>query len=134
MKPTPRPSGPPNLIIACANCGFGVADQGLVCPKCGAPTPIAKDRAATRRRIGVVTLVVLVMVAGFFGTYRIVLGVPGLIVRRTSLGFDDPIVSVNVCTKGKGVYVIDTTRLVCKDLDQAGVFSNIVPTGPSRRP
>ena len=120
------------MIIACNKCGLGMLDQGLTCPRCGAATPIAKDRVATRLRIGLVALLVVTVLAAFFGSYRIVRGVPGLIVRRTTLGFEDAIASVDVC-KAKQGEAVDTTRPLCRDLDGAGVFPRVIQAGQPRR-
>jgi hypothetical protein len=120
------------MIIACNRCGLGMLDQGLTCPRCGAPTPIARDRAARWRRIGLVTLLIITVLGVFFGSYRIVRGVPGLIVRRTTLGFDNAISSVDIC-RANDRAPVDTTRLLCVDLDAAGVLSNVVQAGRPRR-
>jgi hypothetical protein len=121
------------VIIACDQCGFGVSNQGLVCPKCNAPTPIAKARAATRRRNVVLSVLVVAALVGFFGTYRIVSGVPGLLVRRSALGFDDVIASVDGCTVSPRNPVVDTNRPLCRDLERAGVLFTVVPAGGPRQ-
>jgi hypothetical protein len=120
------------MIIACNRCGLGMLDQGLTCPRCGAPTPIARDRAARWRRIGLVMLLITTVLGVFFGSYRIVRGVPGLIVRRTTLGFDNAISSVDAC-RANDRAPVDTTRLLCVDLDAAGVLLNVVQAGRPRR-
>lgn len=121
------------MIIACDQCGFGVSEQGLVCPKCNAPTPIAKARASTLRRNVLLSVLVIAALAGFFGSYRFVTGVPGLLVRRTALGFDDIIASADACTASSKNTVVDTNRPLCKDLDRAGLLFTVVPAGAPRR-
>jgi len=121
------------VIIACDQCGFGVSNQGLVCPKCNAATPIAKARASARRRNLLVSVLVVAALAGFFGSYRFVSGVPGLLVRRSTLGFDDVIASVDACTASSRNAMVDTNRPLCKDLDRAGLLFTVVPAGGSRR-
>jgi hypothetical protein len=77
-------------------------------------------------------LLITTVLGVFFGSYRIVRGVPGLIVRRTTLGFDNAISSVDIC-RANDRAPVDTTRLLCVDLDAAGVLSNVVQAGRPRR-
>lgn len=115
-------------MVKCPECGHDISSDAQACPSCGKPlagvVTIAATAVSNLRRNGVALVLLLALLAVFFGNFRVVSGAPNIIVARSTFGFDEPFASVADCTTSSWIVASAQHGKLCADLQAAGVLES----------
>ena len=115
-------------MVKCPECGHDISSDAQACPRCGKPLAgvaiIAATATTNVQRNGVALVLLLALLAVFFGNFRIVSGAPNIIVERSTFGFDEPFASVADCTTSSWIVASAQHGKLCADLQAAGILES----------